>query len=165
MDAATAKSGPNPVLWVVFGILAFTVAASAFLIYAATSDADPQLPSHYEREGAGLDADLRRAATAAELGARVTLDLGTPGLIGATLSFRDAAHPAPAALVLRLTHATLPALDRRIELRPGASGPAFTARTGPLPAGHWLVEVAGDDTWRLRGQFTAPGESLMELGH
>ena len=165
MDAATEKSGPNPVLWVVFGILAFTLAASAFLIYAATRDADPQLPSHYEREGAGLDADLRRAATAAELGARVTLNLGTPGLITATLSFKDAAHPAPAALVLRLTHATLPALDRTIKLRPAVSGRGFTARTVPLPAGHWLVEIADDDTWRLRGQFTAPAASLMELGH
>ena len=164
MDAATEKSGPNPVLWVVFGILTFTVVASAFLIYAATRDADPPRPSHYEREGAGLDADLRRAAAAAELGVRVTLDLGTPGLIGATLRFRDAAHPAPAALVLRLTHATLPALDRTMELRPAVSAPGFTARTVPLPAGHWLVEVAGDDTWRLRGRFTAPAASLMELG-
>ena len=108
MDAATEKSGPNPVLWVVFGILTFTVVASAFMVYAA--------------------------------------------------------HPAPAALVLRRTHATLPALDRTMELRPAVSAPGFTARTEPLPAGHWLVEVAGDDTWRLRGRFTAPAASLMELG-
>jgi hypothetical protein len=165
MDIATEKSGSNPVLWVVFGILAFTMVASFFLIYVAIRGADPQMPAYYPREGASLDADLQRATAAREIGARVTLDFATPGLVRVRLRFTDAAHPAPASLLLRLTHATLPDLDRTIALRADATGSGFVHRIEPLAAGHWLVDVAEGNHWRVRGQFTAPATSLVELGH
>ena len=56
--------GPNPALWVVAGVLAFTVVASFLLLYVALQGREPELPAHYRWEGPGLDADLERADAA-----------------------------------------------------------------------------------------------------
>lgn len=161
---AESATGPNPVLWVVFGVLAFTVVASFFLLFVAFRGHEPEMPAHYQREGAGLDADLARATEAQRLGARVALDFSSSGLLTARLSFEDPAQPMPGALELRLTHATRPELDQSVRLTGAGEIGSYVARFATLPPGRWRVQVGNDASWRLRGGFDSPVQVPVTLG-
>ena len=68
----------------------------------------------------------------------------------------DGAGP-PSKLVVRLTHALLPALDRQFDLVLDPASGTYGAALPPLQRGHWLIEIADvDGGWRLRGRFLAP---------
>lgn len=162
-SSAESAPGPNPVLGVVFGVLAFTVVASFFLVFVALRGREPEMPAHYQWEGAGLEADLARAAEARRIGARVTLDFSGSGLLAARLSFVDPDEAMPAALELRLTHATLPEFDRTVQLASGGEAGSYVARFATLPAGRWLAQVGDGSRWRLRGSFHSPVQAPVAL--
>lgn len=161
--APESAAGAIPVLWVVFGVLAFTVVASAFLVFAAFRGHDPEMPADYHWEGAGLEADLARATEARRLGARVTLDFSSSGLLKADVSFVDPGQAIPTAVELRLTHATLPERDRAVRLTGGGEAGRYVARFEALPPGHWLVQVGDGSTWRLRGGLDSPVQATVTL--
>lgn len=149
-----------PALWPIIGVPAFAVVASAILLVLAIRDADPELPAHYYIEGRELDADLARAQRALDLGVRTELRFERSGDVVATLSFAAAAAAnAPAALDLRLTHATQPAQDRVLSLQRGADG-RYSARAPALVGGPWLVQIADGDVWRLRGRLEGAAGTL-----
>lgn len=156
--------GPNPALWVVAGVLAFTVVASFLLLYVALQGREPELPAHYRWEGPGLDADLERADAARRAGARVTLDFSTGDVLRVHVSFADRSQLPPDGLELRLTHATLPALDRSLRLTRDSTPDGYVARVAPLAPGRWLVQVGDDAHWQLRGRLEAPTRAPVELG-
>ena len=66
----------------------------------------------------------------------------------------------PAALELKLTHATLTTLDRTVRLTLDAGTGHYTARLDPLQRGHWLAQVDAGPEWRLRRKFSAPARSV-----
>lgn len=162
--AYARPAAPNATLWVVAGVLAFTVIASFALLHLAINGSEPELPAHYHWEGAALDADLARADSARAAGARVSLDFSAGDVLHARLDFTDLAQRAPDQLVLELTHATLPALDRRLRLRRGTAPGEYLAHAAPLPPGRWLVQVGDGARWRLRGRFEAPARLPVVLG-
>ena len=158
-------SGPraNPVVWIMIGVPLAAVCASVLTLFLAARGAEPPLPAHYVWEGQALEQDLARAERAAALGAGAELQFERSGRLRATLSFAEAAATPPAVIELRLTHATLPALDRSVRLRRDAGSGTYAADLPVLPRGHWLVELAARD-WRLRGRLDAP-VSYVRLGH
>lgn len=160
---AAADAGPNLTVWVAIVVPVVAVLASALTLYLAYAGREPELPAQYAWEGATLDRDLERGARARALGVGLTLDLGTADLVRARLAMANDA-PAPQSLRLRLTHATLPQLDRDLQLVLEAGTTRdYVARIEPLPKGHWLVQVESGEEWRVRGEFDAP-VPLVTLG-
>jgi hypothetical protein len=164
-DAAgrAATAGPNLTVWVAIVVPVIAVLASALTLYLAYAGREPELPAQYAWEGATLDRDLERGARARALGVALTLDLGTADLVRARLETATAGA-APESLRLRLTHATLPRLDRDLQLvREAGTTSDYVARIEPLPKGHWLVQIESGEEWRVRGAFDAPAP-LVALG-
>lgn len=156
MQPTADATRSNPVFWAMIAIPLATVLAGLVTLRLAFVGGDPELPARYATEGAALDRDFERARRAESLGIGTTLRLDTDG--GAVLALRSEAGAAPpATLELLLTHATLPALDRRIVLRRQTPEGDYSAAMAPLPAGDWLVQVDAAQTgWRLRGRLIAP---------
>jgi hypothetical protein len=155
-DAPQPERRPNLVLWVSIGVPLATIVASAITLYVSYSKAEPELPAQYSWEGSALDADLARAAEAQRLGAAVDLDFSADGLVQARLQFANGAQDPPSTLELRLTHATLPALDRSVTLARDSADGHYSAKLEALARGHWLVQLDAGKQWRLRKEFDAP---------
>lgn len=153
------SSTRNPTLWVVFGVLAFTVVASMFLVWVALRGAEPELPASYHWEGAGLDADLARIEKARAAGVEVDVDWLTGSAI--TVRVRSTVPiERPTTLQLRLTHATLPERDRLLTLRLDAASGEYRTTLPPLEPGHWLGEIRAGEAWMLRREFDAPADVI-----
>lgn len=158
MSTADSSRRPNAALWVSIAVPAATIVASIITLYVSAIRAEPELPANYHWEGAALDTDIAEAARAKERGVAVQLRLDPDGGIDADLRLHDAAA-MPASVDLRLTHATLPALDRQITLRRDADG-VYRARTDAIPDGHWLIELGVREQWKVRGDLAAGRRSL-----
>jgi hypothetical protein len=159
-EASNASQRPNLVLWISIGVPLATIVASAITLYFAYVSPEPELPAEYSWEGSALDADFARAEAARRLGVSVALDFSADGLVQAQLGFAAGAHPWPASLELKLTHSTLPTLDRTVRLTLDSGSGHYTARLAPLPRGHWLAQVEPGPEWRLRKKFSAPVHSV-----
>jgi hypothetical protein len=159
MATARTDSGPNAALWLAIGIPVLTIIASVVTLYVAAIRAEPELPPNYHWEGSALDADIARSERAAALGVTVLLRLGDDGRIEADLRTHDPADQ-PAQLSLLLTHATLPAQDRRLTLQRDADG-VYRARTAAIPRAHWLLELGVAGRWRVRGNLPATSRSTL----
>jgi hypothetical protein len=159
-ESPTASQRPNLVLWISIGVPLATMVASAITLYFAYVSPEPELPAEYSWEGAALDADIARAEAARRLGVNVALDFSADGLVQAQLGFAAGAHEYPASLELKLTHSTLPTLDRTVRLTLDSGAGHYTARLDPLPKGHWLAQIESGPEWRLRKKFSAPVRSL-----
>ncbi len=153
----------NPVVWIMIGVPLAAVCASVLTLFLAARGAEPSLPAHYSWEGQALEQDQARADRAATMGVGAELEFDRSGRVRTTLSFGETVATPPPELQLRLTHATLPALDRSVRLVRDAGSGLYAADLPALPRGHWLVELAAAD-WRLRGRFEAP-VSYVRLGH
>lgn len=143
----------TPVMWAMLGIPLATILASAVTIFLAVDDAEPLLPPQYVSEGKALDADLALAEAAKRANVRVELAIESSGRIELRLDSNDPSPPE--SLRLRLTHATLPALDRDLILQAVSPG-RYVARTTAVNLGTWLVQVDADSRWRVRGRIQAP---------
>ena len=155
--AAVVRSRPNLVIWVMIALPAIAVIGSILLVFSSVRDAEAELPAHYAWEGAALEQDLARAQRTEQLGASMGLEFAPDGRLVARLAFRQTAQALPSKLVVRLTHALLPALDRQFDLVLDPASGTYGAALPPLQRGHWLIEIADvDGGWRLRGRFLAP---------
>jgi uncharacterized protein len=156
----TMKNRPaNPVLWLVIALPLLAVAASLASLALAVTRGDPELPKDYHWEGAALDSDQQRLATAAQQG------------IGATISYQaDTQHctvalhgAAPAQLRLDLVHPTDPRADRRVTM--ARTGSFYSADCGGLPAAHWWLEISDEaGGWMLRGRTAGRLQPPVQLG-
>jgi hypothetical protein len=149
----------NPVLWLVIALPLIAVVASLASLALAVTRGDPELPKDYHWEGAALDKDQQRLATAARQG------------IGATISYESntqrcvvALHGvAPAQLRLDLVHPTDPRADRRLTL--ARMGERYEAECAGLAAAHWWLEVTDDSgRWMLRGRTVGQLQPPVQLG-
>lgn len=153
----------TPVMWAMIGIPLATILASAVTIFLAVDGAEPPLPPQYVSEGKALEADLALGEAARRAGIQADLTISADGRIEALLA--QSKSPLPESLRLRLTHATLPALDRDVVLRSVAPG-RYAAITAPVGVGSWLVQldahtaVDAQARWRLRGRILAPAERV-----
>jgi uncharacterized protein len=152
----------NPVVWIMIGVPLAAVCASVLTLFLAARGSEPPLPPQYSWEGDALDRDFARADRAAALGAAAELGFDA-GRVRVALDFSASTQDLPPELDLRLTHATLPALDRTIRVVREAGSAGYSADLPVLQRGHWHVELAGAD-WRLRGRFEAP-VSYVRLGY
>jgi hypothetical protein len=149
-----------PALWPIIGIPLMAIVASVLLVWQATDSADPELPAHYFTEGRALDDDIARGERALQIGVALQLEFARSGEVVADLAFpQRALHAAPAALEVRVTHATLPARDRQLSLQRSPDG-LYRGRTAPLEGGPWLVQVDDAGTWRLRGRLKGDAGAL-----
>lgn len=168
----------NPTLYAMIGIPAAAVLASFFTFYLALREAEPELPAQYVSEGEAVEADFARAAIAREAGLGVQLQLEA-GAAGQTLVARiemrepTAALAAADRLLLRLTHATQPKLDRELVLERSADslqeGPPqedllYRAAVTELAEGPWLVQIEDPNAWRLRSRWSTTAFDL-KLGY
>ena len=155
MDATTSRI-PTPIMWVMIGIPVAAVLASFITLGLAIRGAEPELPASYHWEGQALDEDLARLQNASAISLGASLRFAADGSVAVTL--RDASTsaplPQPQSLTLRLAHATLAGRDRVVTLQ--RDGDVWRASTAPLPRGHWLVELADNRSWLLRGELSAP---------
>jgi hypothetical protein len=133
------------------------VIASFVTLGLALSGREPTLPDNFNFEGAPLERDIARAARAAEIGVRATLDLAATGG-SCRASFAADAAP-PDALVVQLTHATIPELDRTIALRPAERG--YAGHCDQLPPGRWYVTLSDTaNSWRIRQEVSGSLERI-----
>ena len=161
MSQAEMLNRTSPVMWAMIGIPLATVVASAVTLFLAIDGAEPELPAQYAWEGKALDADLALGEAAHRAGVSVELTLAKTGRIEARLDVAASAPDSsnrslPSTLRLRLTHATLPQLDRDLTLAATGSPGVFALDAAPIPAGHWLVQIDHADEWRIRGRIHAP---------
>lgn len=162
MPPGESRGRANPVVWIMIGVPLAAVCASVLTLFLAARGSEPTLPAQYSWEGEALEQDFARADRAGALGAAAELEFGA-GRVRIALDFSASTQALPPALELRLTHATLPALDRtvRVVREPGSA--AYSADLPALQRGRWHVELAGAD-WRLRGRLEAP-VSYVRLGY
>lgn len=128
--------------------------------WLAFSQPDALVAGDYYKKGKAINQDLRRdrAASALGLSAVLRYDVARGVLTGKL----DGAQPVPPTLVLRLAHATQPAKDVRLELRPAPDG-VFGASLPMLERTRWQVLIEGEDksggaarAWRLEGSWHWP---------
>jgi hypothetical protein len=139
-------------------IPAIAVTASFITLGLALHGREPPLPENFNWEGASLDRDFERVAEAARIAVRTTLQVA--GRDGHCTARFAANAPAPDVLLVQLTHATNPALDRQWALRPSADG--YAGACGASPAGHWYVTVTEPSgKWRLRREIVGPLDDVL----
>lgn len=155
----------NPVFWVMIGIPAFAVLASVLLIVEAVRSKDYELPAEYAVEGNALEADFAAAEIARRAGVELRVDFASASQLRVRASAKDSTA-LPPTLELHFTHATLPALDRRIVLQRTAPD-FYAAEFAPLERGRWLLQVdakpANGPAWKLRKRMHAPFD-VVTLG-
>jgi hypothetical protein len=155
---ATTSTLRNPALWLVVGIPAATILASILTVSLAFTGAEPELPSHFAREGVELTRDQQRAERAQQLGISIDLHVLPTGRIDAQPSAAVTAVQNLRSLTLHMTHITRPELDRELRLTRGTDG-RFSAQGPSVPAGEWLLQLDGGD-WRIRGRAALPTSSV-----
>lgn len=158
----------NPALYAMIGIPVAAVLASFFTFYLALREAEPELPAQYVSEGEAVEADFARVAIAREAGLGVQLQLEsaqTNQAIVARLAMREPTAELSSAerLLLRLTHATQPKLDRELVLERIESG-VYRSSVTELAEGPWLVQIEDPNAWRLRSRWSTTAFDL-KLGY
>ncbi len=151
----------HPIFWAMIGIPAAAVLASFYTLYLAVSGSEPELPPQYVSEGSALDADIARAQRAIDAGITLRIDWlqQQPPAIEADYVSKSGVA-APATLKVRMTHATLPALDQTLTLVRVVGTERYRASIDSLPSGAWLIEVSAAD-WRLRGRIESSGGAVI----
>lgn len=155
--SAPAGRGPaqswyrEPLMWLVVGVPALTVAAGTVTLVLAMLGSDVVVHDDFRKEGLAIYADPTRDAAAAAAGARAILSFDGPARqLRATVSLERGRLPD--RLLVVLSHATRAELDQMVSLRRVNDG--YLGTLGPLPDGRWYVELTPPSRgWRLRGEF------------
>jgi hypothetical protein len=157
MNSKTPRSRLPAAAIVMIAVPTVAVIASFITLGVALSEREPALPDNFNFEGVPLERDMARAARAAEIGVRATLNLGaTDGTCRASFA-ADAAPPD--VLVVQLTHATIPDLDRTIAMRAAVTG--YLGRCEKLPQGRWYITLSDTaNSWRIRQEFSGSLERI-----
>lgn len=123
--------------------------------WLAFSQADALVAGDYYKRGKAINQDLRRdkAASALGLSAVLRYDVARGILTG---KIDSAQHAVPRRVTLRLAHATQPAKDIMLELKPAEDG-VFGAVLPMLERSRWQVLLeSGQREWRLEGNWNWP---------
>lgn len=148
----------EPLMWLVVGVPALTVAGGIATLWLATMGRDVVVRDDFRREGLAIHADPRRDAAAVEAGAHATLTFDRDrAQLTAVVSLRRG--QLPDGLLILLSHATRAELDRTVSLR-RANG-IYRGQLESLPGGRWYVELTpASRGWRLRGEFSGAQRTI-----
>ena len=147
--------------WLLIAGPLIVVIAAFITAYIAWSTDDGVIAEDYYKRGLLINKSLARGARGAELGLGAIVHVGADGTVRVDLT-GPAGFEAPAAVTLRLVHATRAGHDRSAALARDADG-AYRGRVDPPPAGRWLVSVE-TDTWRLPSAEVAGRPDEVRLG-
>ncbi len=141
---------------------AIVVVAGSYTGYLAYSNPDPLVVGDYYKRGKAINQDLRRDRVATERAMAVALDYdAAAGQLNGTI--HSGAAASGEALVLRLSHATLPQKDLHFVVQPDAQG-TFSLALPMLERSRWQVVVEGDKRdWRLEGHWAWPAQRAVEI--
>jgi hypothetical protein len=149
--------GRNTVIWVMLWVPLLSIVGGAVTLWLSYEGVDPELPAHYHWEGRDVERDFMLAAEARALDVRAAIDFAADGRVTMEVLAADP-EALPGEVTLRITHATLPSLDR--ELRLVRTGSGYGSIAAPLGRGTWLVELRATDRWLLRGKVSGPTQVL-----
>jgi uncharacterized protein len=148
----------EPMVWLVFGLPAFAVAASfGLLSQALRGGPDDEVIDTVKHTAQMPVADLGPEALAARLGLSATL-LASDGALIVVPVTGTFDHSAPLRIIL--AHPVNDDHDRRQDLSPSERGWEGTAI--PLGGNDWIIRLeAADGRWRLRGRLPRGQHSVL----
>ncbi|MCH8542903.1 MAG: FixH family protein [Alcanivorax sp.] len=144
-------------VWLIIGILAWSVVTGLTLLVVAVLNADDVVSDTWYRDGRGVNRDIAADNMAIALGVRVVAE-------GSTLQLSsDVALPMPQALELALRHPTIAARDQLLGFV--HQGDGFYISDTALPAGRWAVTLTpSEGNWRFHRQQVLGAEPVLILG-
>jgi hypothetical protein len=140
--------------------------AGSYTGWLAFAQQDALVVGDYYKRGKAINQDLRRDKAASALGLSAILRYDAArGILTGQLDGADAgpSHAAPRRVMLHLAHATQPAKDIKLELRPAADG-VFNAVLPMLERSRWQVLLESEQRdWRLEGNWHWPAQREITL--
>ena len=150
----------EPWPWLLMAGPAAVVLAGAITTYLAVVTSDGLVADDYYKRGLAINQSMSRDAVARALNVHAQVRFASEyGRILVSVT----GGPTPAALVLRMSHAGRPALDRSLPLTLDGDR-RYSAAFSPLTSGRWQLTL--EDTglqWRLVGDVLIPGRGSLEL--
>ncbi len=138
----------EPWPWLLMAGPAIVVVAGVITTWIAVSGRDPMVADDYYKQGLAINRDLARERVAAARGLKAEISVAQ----GRLRVHLEGAN-APEVIFVRLAHATLGDLDRRLRLVRVASG-RYEGELGRLPAGKWRYVIEDPRAeWRLSGDW------------
>ncbi|MEE4184796.1 MAG: FixH family protein [Gammaproteobacteria bacterium] len=147
----------QPAIWIVLGVLAFTVVSSFILLVLALQNPPQMVVEDYTTIAETSARELQRDKRAQQLGLQAAVEfVANPGGGYQASARLDSAGllPAPQRLRLRVKHSTLTALDSDILLERTTGAYAGTVNLPDSPFDLFIEDEAG--TWRLSGRLPGP---------
>jgi uncharacterized protein len=142
----------EPWPWILIAGPAAAVVAGLVTLWLAVSSADGLVAEDYYKQGLAINRVIEREDAARRLGLGAQFE-PAPGRLVVRLSGSLRGAP-PAALFLRLAHATRAGHDMRLRLARAADGRYETALP-QLPRGHWRVSIEDPQgSWRIAGSWS-----------
>ncbi|MEN8176078.1 MAG: FixH family protein [Pseudomonadota bacterium] len=148
--------------WFIISIPGLTIVAALITIRLAVMDADPLVSDDYYKEGLAVNLVKAQERMAATLGIRLTLDYeeSTQRLVA---QMNDAPVGRLDHLEIELTHPTLSAEDRSLNLKSLGNGRYEGTLAGVRPS-NWHVSVTPPEkTWKLRARWMLPAQPRLVL--
>lgn len=150
-DGTTQPGGKwyrEPWPWLLMAGPAIVVVAGVITTWIAVSGRDPMVVDDYYKQGLAINRDLARERAAQARGLKAEIGLSA-GMLRVHLEGANALD----VVFLRLAHATLGDLDRRLRLVRVAPG-RYEAESGALPSGKWRYVIEDPRAeWRLSGDW------------
>jgi uncharacterized protein len=148
--------------WLLMAGPAIVLAACVYTSYIAFAQQDALVVGDYYKRGKAINQDLRRDRVASALGLSLELRYNAAeGALSGRIKSRTALPPGE--VELHLAHATQPARDVRLTVRPDAEG-NFIAPLPLLERSRWVVLVEGGQrSWRLEGNWHWPAQRELTL--
>lgn len=147
----------QPAIWIVLGVLAFTVVSSFVLLGLAVRNPPQMVVDDYTTIAETSARELERDKRAQQLGLQAAVEFAANPGGGYRASARIESAglmPAPPRLRLRVKHSTLTALDSDILLQRAKDAYAGVVDLPDSPFDLFIEDEAG--TWRLAGRLPGP---------
>lgn len=133
--------------WLLMAGPAIVIVAAIGTLWLAVKSDDGVIADDYYKRGLLINKDLARANRAEAMQIGGVLAVAPTGALRLTLTGFDGEGAAPAAVRVKLVHATRAGLDRATTLARGSDG-IYVGAVDPPPPGRWRVTVE-TDSWRL----------------
>ena len=150
----------EPMVWMLIAIPLAAVIMGVVMITLATQTFSGLVVDDYYKKGKQINRVLARDRLAHELGLAAGLKLEAGGRV--EIRFDPQAPFVPGDTIeLNLVHATMPGLDRRLQLR--KTGTHLLVGNLGLPGnGRWNLSLQTED-WRLTGSLQYPQQATTDL--
>lgn len=150
----------EPWPWFLMAAPIASVVGGVAMLFVSLASNDGLVAEDYYKQGLAINQTLTRERTAAAGHYRAHV-LFTPALDRTRVTLTGDA--VPSALVMRLSHPTRAGFDRVVTLlRTGEA--TYEADLRGIAAGRWNVALEDErSTWRLSGEWRAPGELSLYL--